>query len=381
MMREVMQPESSFLRDLSTGILYKNPKPHIKSVHAYFPSVAAMPNGELLAAYALGEAFEAVNLRTHLGRSSDNGRTWRDEGEIYTCRSNRVLSDTARLAIALDGELVAYLMRCDRTDHLDEGLTNPATMGFVPNEILITRSTDGGHAWSEPVRIEPPLVGPCFEICSPITFLRDSRWLLPTSTWLDWEGRLPNGNRMVAFVSTDRGQSWPAYLDVMHDASDDLIFWESKIVELSDGRLVAVAWCYDRKANADRPNQYATSRDGGATWTPPQSTGLLGQTLTHYRLPDDRLLCVYRRMDKPGLWVTIARLEGDQWVNGDSQPLWGARSGDGHTAHEDSMVETFHGLKFGAPAITSLADGSLYATFWCYEQNISVIRWFNFRIV
>jgi sialidase-1 len=370
----------SILNDLSTGILYKNPKPHVKSIHAYFSSVAAMPNGELLAAYALGEAFEAANLRTHVARSTDNGRTWCDEGEIYTCRSSRVLSDTARLAIAPDGELVAYLMRCDRTDHLDEGLANPANMGFVPTEILLTRSSDFGHTWSELAKIGPPLDGPCFEICSPITFLRDGRWLLPTSTWLDWEGRLPNGNRMVAFVSSDRGHTWPTYLDVMHDASDDLIFWESKIVELSDGRLVAAAWCYDRKANADRPNQYAISRDGGATWSAPQSTGLLGQTLTHYRLPDDRLLCVYRRMDKPGLWATIARLEGDDWINGPSQPLWGFRGPDGHTAREDNMVETFHGLKFGAPAITSLADGSIYVTFWCYEQNISVIRWFNFHV-
>ena len=54
-----MQPDSSVLGNLTTGILYKNPKPHVKSVHAYFPSVAAMPNGELLATYVLGEAFEA----------------------------------------------------------------------------------------------------------------------------------------------------------------------------------------------------------------------------------------------------------------------------------------------------------------------------------
>ena len=136
---------------------------------------------------------------------------------------------------------------------------------------------------------------------------------------------------MVAFVSRDRGQTWPEYLDVMHDPGDQLMFWESKIVELSDGRLLAVAWCYDQQANADRPNQYAVSRDSGATWSPPQSMELFGQTLTPCRLADDRLLCLYRRMDQPGLWAVVAHLEGDRWVNEGDQPLWGHGRAAGQT--------------------------------------------------
>ena len=41
---------------------------------------------------------------------------------------------------------------------------------------------------------------------------------------------------MVAFVSEDQGNSWPAYLDVMSSPEGNLIFWESKIVEFADGR-------------------------------------------------------------------------------------------------------------------------------------------------
>ena len=375
-----MQPVSSALGNLSTGVLYKNPKPHVKSIHAYFPSVVAMPGGEMLATYVRGEAFEATNLRTHVARSGDGGQTWQDEGLIYPGRADRLMSDGGKMSIAPDGELVVNLVRHDRTDHPDDGLTNPANMGFVPTEVLITRSADGGRTWSEPALIEPPLAGPSFELCSPVTFLRDGRWLLPTSTWMDWEGRLPNGNRMVAFVSADRGKTWPQYLDVMHSPADNLIFWESKIVQLSDGRLLAVAWCYDRQSNADRPNQYTISGDGGATWTPPQSTGLSGQTLTPCRLPDDRVLCVYRRMDQPGLWANVSHLEGDRWVNDGCQPLWGHRSPEGQTKLEEQMVDTFHGLKFGAPSVISLANGSVFVAFWCYEQNVSIIRWFKFDI-
>jgi sialidase-1 len=350
-----MTESQALLSDVSTGILYKNSKPHVRSVHAYFPSVAAMPSGEWLAIYTLGEAFEAVNLRTCVGRSDDGGQTWRHEGPLYPGRTDRLMSDVGKMSMAPDGELVVNLARHDRTDHPEEGLTNPATMGFVPTEMLLVRSRDGGRTWSEPAAIEPPLVGPCFEICSPVTFLRDGRWVLPTSTWLDWEGNLPNGNRMVALVSSDRGRTWPAYLDVMHSPDDNLIFWESKIVELSDGRLLAVAWCYDRAANADRPNVYSISHDGGATWSAPESTGLLGQTLTPCVLGDDRVLCVYRRMDERGLWAAVARLEGDRWCNEGCQPLWGHRAAAGETRLEEKMVDTFHG------------------------QNVSVIRWIRFR--
>jgi hypothetical protein len=44
------------------------------------------------------------------------------------------------------------------------------------------------------------------------------------------------------------------------------------------------------------------------------------------------------------------------------------------------MVETFHGLKFGAPSVIRLANGSIFVAFWCYEQNVSIIRWFKFDI-
>ena len=89
-----MHETENLLSNLRMGILYKNPKPHVSSVHAYFPSLAALPNGELLATYALGEAFEAANLRTYLARSADGGETWRDEGPLCPGRAGRVMSDS-----------------------------------------------------------------------------------------------------------------------------------------------------------------------------------------------------------------------------------------------------------------------------------------------
>ena len=369
----------SEIRCLNTGLIYRNPRPHVHSMHAYFPSVVAMEDGEMLALLVLGEAFEAPNLRTWVARSTDQGETWHMEGPIYPGTTDRLTSDACRLTALPGGELVAFMVRCDRTDHPEEGLTSHETLGFVPIELLLLRSQDCGRTWIEPQALAPPLVGPAFELCCPITPLGDGRWILPTSTWRGWDGYCPNGMKMVAFISSDRGQTWPAYVDVMADPKGRMIYWESKIIELSDRRLLATAWTYDEAKAQDLPDQYAISEDGGKTWSSPRSTGLVGQTLTPFLLEDGRILCIYRRMDKAGLWANLSHIEGDDWVNDGCEPLWGAEVA-GLTASSGNMAQNFNVLRFGAPCVTRLPDGILFVAFWCYEDCVSNIRWFKLRV-
>ncbi len=364
---------------LNTGLIYRSPQPHVRSVHAYFPSVVCMNNGEMLATLVLGEAFEATNLRTHVARSLDNGDTWQLESPVYEGTSDRITSDASRITAMPDGEIVLLMHRADRTNHPDEGFTNHANMGFVPVEMLLWRSRDYGRSWAGPETIQPPLVGPCFELCCPVTALSDGRWILPTSTWRDWEGYCPDGMRMVALVSHDHGETWPEYWDVMRDEAQRVIYWESKIVQMPDGLLLAVAWAYDEAAAHDLPNQYGVSTDGGETWSAPSSTGLLGQTLTPFVLGDGRVLCVYRRMDESGLWANMSHLEGSKWVNDEAFPLWGARA-QGLTSTSENMAQNFTVLRFGAPCIAGLPDGTIFVAFWCYEDCVSNIRWLKLRI-
>lgn len=369
----------SAIRCLKTGVMYQNPRPHVRSIHAHFPWVVAMDNGELLATFQLGEAFEAVDKHAHLARSQDMGETWQLEGPIYPGTLDRLTTDLCRLTVFPGGELIAAMSRADRSEHPDEGPTNAENLGMVPIEFLVLRSQDYGHSWSEPELVDPPLVGPAFELCAPITPLRDGRWIWPTSTWRGWDGDLPNGLRMVAFVSHDQGRTWPEYMDVMRHPERPVIYWESKILELPDGRLLSVAWAYDEAAAADDPNQYTLSADGGQTWLPTRSTGLLGQTLTPFLLPDGRILCVYRRIDEPGLWANISRLEGEEWINESCKPLWGAGTA-GLTRSSGSMVEKFQVLRFGAPCISGLPDGTIFVSFWCYEECLGIVRWFKLKV-
>ena len=364
---------------VKTGLIYRNPKPHVHSIHGTFPSVCQLANGEMLATVALGEAFEAVNVNTNILRSTDNGETWQLEGPVYPGTKDRITSNTSRITAMPNGEVVVFMCRDDRTERPEDGASNPENLGHLQTEFLIFRSSEEGRNWRGPEAIEEPLVGPSFEICCPITPLKDGRWLLPTSTWRGWNGDCPNGLMMVAFVSHDRGKSWPEYMQVMRDPAQNIWYWESKIVECADGRLLAIAWAYDEAEKKDRPNQYALSSDGGKTWSQPASTGLLGQTATPFVLEDDRILTVYRRMDKTGLWANLSHLEGDEWVNDSCIPLWGAKV-SGLTSTSEAMADNFAVLRFGAPCIMRLQDGTIYVAFWCFEDMISVIRWFKLNI-
>ncbi len=364
---------------LKTGILYRNPIPHVHSVHAYFPSVISMDNGEMLATAVLGEAFEAPNLHTQVFRSLDMGETWTQEGPLCPDTRDRLLSDASRLTALDGGDMVVFTIRHDRTEHPHEGLTNPETLGFVPTEPLLFRSADYGRTWAAPEVITPPLEGPSFELCCPITVLRDGRWVLPTSTWQAWDGHCPNGIRTIAMISRDTGRTWPEYWDVMVEPGAKTYFWESKIIELPDGRQLAVAWAYDAVAEKDRSNQYVLSSDGGRTWSPPASTGIQGQTLTPMVLEDGRILCVYRRMDTPGLWACLAHLDADTWVTEEQTPVWGAET-RGLTGASGNMSQNFTVLRFGAPCLTRCPDGTIFMAFWCYEDWVSVIRWFKLSI-
>ena len=364
------------LRNIKSGIIYQNPSPHLKSIHAYFPSVVVTNDGEMLATVVLGEAFEAVDMHTSLFRSTDLGETWKNEGRLYPGTKDRITSDYSRISILPDGELIVLMLRADRSVHPDEGLTNAETLGFVPSEFVTFRSMDHGHTWNGPDVIDSPLGDTPLELCSPITPVKDGRCFIPTSTWKYWDGSIPAGYRMVALITHDLGKSWTEYRDVMVDPKQEIQYWESKIIEISDDRLLSVAWAYNHVHKKDLPNQFVLSHDGGKSWSTPQSTGLSGQTLTPFLLDDGRIFSVYRRMDKPGLWANISRIKDDQWINESSEPLWGQNVA-GLTGEGDNMTHLFNVLKFGAPCITRLPDGTIFIAFWGVENCISVIRWFK----
>src|SRR5206468_4627877 len=67
---------STMIQCLETGLVYRNPKPHLKSIHAWHPSLVLLDDGSLRAGFALGEAVESLDYRTYTARSGAQGRSW-----------------------------------------------------------------------------------------------------------------------------------------------------------------------------------------------------------------------------------------------------------------------------------------------------------------
>jgi hypothetical protein len=363
---------------LETGLIYSNPKPHLVSRHAYFPSLAILPDGTMFAGFDLGSAFEAPDVLPHYAISRDAGKTWSAPSRVPVPDFSEPFSGTCRFTCTPDGSLVGIGALWDRR-RTEEGLANPETGGFVETFPFLVCSQAGSLTWQPSQWIDAPLRGP-FEICSPIHVTRSGDWLWPASTWKDWDGCSELGMQAVVIRSRDSGRSWSEWHPVMDGRSSGRVFWEIKLAALPDGRLLAVCWTHDSLNGVDLPVHYAVSDDEGHTFSTPKSTGLTGQTCTPLVLQDGRILSIYRNTAQPGLWAQLSHLNGHEWINGPAKLLWGGQSHAGGVVDPKFASTAMSRLRFGLPTSLLLPDGTVLAAFWCMEDAVSVIRYFKISI-
>lgn len=362
---------------VDTGLIYRNPKPAVHSKHAYFPSLIVMPDGELIATMDIGSAFEAADMRSFVCRSPDGGKTWSQPTKIFEPdESSHRVSTTCRVSLLPDGSLMGWACLFDRSD-TDNGLVSPATDGFVRTRFAVVRSHDGGRTWSDTEPVSLPFDWDYFETCSPPVPV-DGRILVPSSPLRATDGTLPTIPNGVAFVSEDGGKSWPNATTIFFDRQGEPSAWELKLTRLTDGRLLAVCWSYDPKADGPMPNRWAVSVDGGVTFGPSRSTGIRGETCTPIALEDNHVLCVYRGYEKPGLRAHLAKIDGDHWEALTDIPVWSGPS-YGQEKQESKWAQ-MRTLQLGLPTLVRLSDGEVLAAFWCVDDGVGNIRWYRFRM-
>lgn len=358
------------------GIVYRNPKPYLRSLVAYHPSLVVIGESELVATFDLGQAVESLDYHTVVARSVDGGNTWDLENPLVPEPPSST-THTIRTARLRDGSLVGFGGLHHRLG-TEEGLVNRETFGFVPVDLFLVRSHDAGRSWSPPCKIVPPLTGPSWEICYPVVELDDGRWLAPTATWRAWNGDNPSGELGVVLISDDAGKTWPAFGCSFDGRKTGRSHLEQSVLQLDDGRVLSVSWVIDVITGRNFPNEYSLSSDRGETFTEPLATGFMAQTCKVIQLADGRLFCAYRRDDKPGLWAALSKLEGEKWVNLEEAPLWtGADSG---MRGESSSAQKLSDLKFGYPSMKQLSNGDILLLFWCQEESITNVRWMKIEV-
>jgi sialidase-1 len=362
---------------LESHIIYDNPSPHVHSRHGYHPGLVQLPNGELLALFLFAEAFEAPNGTTYVSRSRDLGRTWELEGPLYEKAILGIeTTDTLKPAVLRDGTLIATGYRFLRANP-EEGIAIPETSGFQPGENIISFSYDDGRHWTFPRIIQrsyPELLelsGPCLETSSGDLVASAGFYKLPNGT-------NPSGKFGALLRSRDRGKTWNDRTFFVPPGS--VTPWETRICEMSPGRLVIIIWAYDDVNQCHLPNQVTVSHDNGANWSALMSTGHLGQSSNLLYLGGQYLLTIHaHRAENPGIAVRVIDFTDDKWRVLDEAVIW---SGSLHhqTRRGQSMVDMFGSLRFGQPSLLRLRNGEFLASHWSIEEGQGKIRTHRLRV-
>lgn len=215
--------------------------------------------------------------------------------------------------------------------------------GFGNWRCWTIESVDGGRTWTAPDRLEPYPEN---------TFIRNlcetswGEWLLPVQTYLPPEGAeerselLKHGHN-GALISADRGETWERSQVVGPTRG-----WvENNIVELADGSAAMLI-----RADGTGHLLRSDSTDRGRTWTEPAATGIPnpGSKFRLHRLSDGRICLVHnpnRATSHPNSRHNAAynRNPLALWISDDDMRTWGYRrmltDFPGMLAYPDGVVD------------------------------------------
>jgi len=183
---------------------------------------------------------DSGDIDVALRRSLDGGRTWTDM-QIIADDGAHTMGNPCPVVDASNG--VIWLPTCRDN-----------------KRVLLMKSADDGKTWSKPIDITQDAMdstwhwvgtGPGHGIQ-----LRTGRLIVPS--WADQAERLGEIQFSYVFYSDDHGRTWRRGKALDRNASD-----ECEVVELSDGSL----YMNMRSRQNKRRRAFATSKDGGQTWS------------------------------------------------------------------------------------------------------------------
>jgi hypothetical protein len=359
---------------IQEGFIYRSPAGKQRSGSG---RAATAPNGDVLCSFTINSGLGVNDCRTMLARSHDGGRNWELQGQLWP-HLQATQSTVVSLSRSPAGELFLFGMRFP-IDAPGESFWSDATQGLKQNALIWAKSTDAGYTWSEPAVIPMQIAGSA-EAPGPMCITRAGRCLVAYSPYNTFDpGLVVDRNQVAILSSDDQGQTW-RQSSMIRFPEEYATAAEAWVIELADGRLLGTCWKMNQKDGSDFPNAYALSLDGGNTWKPTRSTGIMGQSTALTPLSDGRALFTYnqRRHGEIGVWIALVDpTETDFGVQA-NQIAWRAQvraqKGDavGHSEWTD--------FAFGEPSVTLLPDGELLLALWCIQPDGAGTRFVRLRM-
>ncbi len=341
------------------------------------PRLALKGDGELLCTFMVQSALGVNDFVPILYSSSDDGSTWHDEGQIWPHLS-AAYSLFGSISSPGPGDFFFY-GAATPIDEQGELFWFDESQTMKPNKLFTARSSDG-REWSDPDFIELPAAGAA-EAPGALCVTRSGRWVACFALENTPDPNITvDRRRIIAILSDDEGATWQH--SEMHcfeqEHSGGAEAWA---IELSDGRLLGTSWHIDHSDQCDHPDAWSLSHDGGQTWTPTRSTGIMGQSTALAALSDGRALFVYnqRKHGEVGVWLAVVRPTDTDFGVESNEVVWRAQTAtQGATSGQHSEWRDF---SFGEPSIAVLPNGKLLVVFWCMQPDGQGIRFVKLRAV
>ncbi len=278
------------------------------------PSLERLSNGDLLVAYC---DITQPGVCISLTRSKDGGNTWCKE---HTFAEGAGPGDESMfyghhgMAQLADGTILLPYMSF---------ASNPDPM------IILRKSTDQGHTWSDPIQVLPGPGGAEGWAAAPsygkIKTLRDGSVIMPVCARKRGERFGRNGY----LRSTDNGETWPEYVTASHDrhAGD-----ENDFIQLPTGRILCVARDPTSvQGHGVGPFYCCWSDDDGKTWSDLEmvswSDPRHGHSPSFFLTKKNTLICTYRyvaemdHLNIGGVAFCYVTEDGMSW--GQETYVWG----------------------------------------------------------
>jgi len=354
---------------LETGTVYANPDPLLVSRQAVFPGLTRLADGDIVAMFSIGQAFDAADMRAHVCRSRDNGRSWSVPQLLHDSRLDPMESESFKPLALADGTVLATGYVFIRPTPLTP-IVDPVTNALLPLHNKLSRSLDGGRSWSVPERFE--VEGAGLELSGPCIQRADGEVL----------GAAPpfhigaDGHEGWLISSRDGGQSWQKKSVFFRAEGGSIAPWESRLIDFGGERLGVLFWAYDAANGRSLSNRLALSDDGGETFRT-LDTGIAAQASGGVALSGDEMLSIHAHREAPvGLNVYRTRLRDDRHEVVDTLALFA----DERLGQGAGPGEPFANLRFGQPSLLPLGEDEFLGCCWQVEAGQHVIKSFRIRL-